>query len=93
MLTFFQNYLFQKILSGTLSESQINWIQIRPDILLGLIWVQTVCKDYQQTTELAAGRQRAMKVQQFKVLSDRLEAWLIQWLLTAFTVQTFRCSK
>ena len=24
------------------------WIQIRPDILLGLIWVQTVCKSYQQ---------------------------------------------
>ena len=26
------------------------WIQVRPDILLGLIWVQTVCKGYQQTT-------------------------------------------
>ena len=26
------------------------WIQIRPDILSGLIWIQTVCKDYQQTT-------------------------------------------
>ena len=26
------------------------WIQIRPDILPGLIWVQTVCKGYQQTT-------------------------------------------
>ena len=26
------------------------WIQIRPDILSGLIWVQTVCKGYQQTT-------------------------------------------
>ena len=25
------------------------WIQIRPDILSGLIWVQTVCKDYQPT--------------------------------------------
>ena len=23
---------------------------MRPDILLGLIWIQTVCKDYQQTT-------------------------------------------
>ena len=34
------------------------WIQIRSDILLGLIWVQTVCKDYQQTTNFATGRQR-----------------------------------
>ena len=26
------------------------WIQIRPDILLGLIWVLNVCKWYRQTT-------------------------------------------
>ena len=30
-------------------ESQTVWIQIRPDVLLGLIWVQTVCKGYQHT--------------------------------------------
>ena len=47
---FFQNQLFLKILSGTRSECQTVWIQIRPDILSGLIWVQTVCKSYQQTT-------------------------------------------
>ena len=28
------------------SGCQTVWIQIRPDILLGLIWVQTVCKGY-----------------------------------------------
>ena len=33
-------------------------IIIRPDILSLLIWVQAVCKDYQQTTEVAAGRER-----------------------------------
>ena len=32
------------------SGSQTVWIQIRPGILPGLIWVQTVCKGYQQTT-------------------------------------------
>ena len=46
----FQNYFFQKILSGALSECQMVWIQIRTDILSVLIWVQTVCKSYQQTT-------------------------------------------
>ena len=46
----FQNQLFLKILSGIPSESQTSWIQIRPDILSGLIWVQTVSKGYQQTT-------------------------------------------
>ena len=35
---------------GSRSECQIVWIQIRPDILSGLIWVQIVCKGYQQTT-------------------------------------------
>ena len=47
---FFQNQLFRKIISGILSESQTHWIQIRPDILSGLIWVQPVCKGYEQTT-------------------------------------------
>ena len=52
---FVQNHLFRKILSDIVyctipSEYQTVWIQIRPDILWGLIWVQTVCKGYQQTT-------------------------------------------
>ena len=47
---FFQNQLFQKILSGIPPECQTDWIQIRPDILSSVIWVQTVCKSYQQTT-------------------------------------------
>ena len=33
-----------------LSKCQTDWIQIRPDVLSGLIWVQTVCIIYQQTT-------------------------------------------
>ena len=49
---FFQNQLFRKIILGIPPECQIIWIQIRPDILLGLIWVQTVCKGYQQTTQV-----------------------------------------
>ena len=32
------------------SEVPTVWIQIRPGILLGLAWVQTVCKVYQQTS-------------------------------------------
>ena len=47
---FFQNQIFQKILSGILSEHQTVWIQIRPTILLGLIWIQTVCKGFKQMT-------------------------------------------
>ena len=47
---FSQNQLFQKIISGIPSEYQTDWIQIRPEILSGLIWGQTVCKSYQQRT-------------------------------------------
>ena len=32
------------------------WIQIRTDILSVLIWVQTVCKGYQQRTKVAASK-------------------------------------
>ena len=45
---FFRNQRFRKFLSGMLSECQTVWTQIRPDFLLGLIWVQTVCNGYQQ---------------------------------------------
>ena len=45
----------------TLSECQTFWIKIRPDILLGLGWVQTVCKGYQQTTKLPLARKESNK--------------------------------
>ena len=48
LLIFSKINFFEKNLSGKLSECQTVWIL--PDILLGLIWVQTVCKGYQQMT-------------------------------------------
>ena len=43
-MSFFKlNISFRKNLSGIPSEFQIVWIVIWPDILSGLIWVQTVC--------------------------------------------------
>ena len=47
---FFRITFFRKILSGKHSECQTVWIWIRPDVLNGLICVQTICKGYQQTT-------------------------------------------
>ena len=47
---FFQNQLFHEIVSEIPSECQTVWIQIRPDIMSGLIWVQSDCKGYEQTT-------------------------------------------
>ena len=42
--------VFEKNLSGIPSESQTVWVQIRPNVMSGLIWIQTACKGYQQTT-------------------------------------------
>ena len=37
-------------------------IQIRTDAVSVLIWLQTVCKSYQQTTEVAASKERVLKL-------------------------------
>ena len=42
------NIFIQKILSEVSSECQTVRIQNKPGILMSLIWVQTVCKGYQQ---------------------------------------------
>ena len=54
---FFSKSTFSKIsFTNTIrdSECQTVWIQIRTNIMLVLIWVQTVCKVYQQTTKVAS---------------------------------------
>ena len=52
------NFFTKKNLSGILLECQTVWIQIRQDILSGLIWVQTVCRGYQQMIKGATSRER-----------------------------------
>ena len=42
--------LFRKILSGIPSEYLTDLIEIRPNIFSGLVWIQSVCKGYRQTT-------------------------------------------
>ena len=44
-----ESNLFAKVMSRQ-SECQTDWIQIRPDKILGLIWIQSVCKGHEQTT-------------------------------------------
>ena len=47
---FFKINFLKKNLSGTLTECQTGWIQIRAYILSVLFWVLTLCKGYQQKT-------------------------------------------
>ena len=47
---FFQINFFEKKILDYHQSIKLKWIQIRPGILLGLIWNQTFCKSYQQTT-------------------------------------------
>ena len=64
---FFKIMFFEKILSGLPLQCQTVWIQIRPDKMSGLIWVQTVCKGYQQTTKSVTDSKRAKKLGREKV--------------------------
>ena len=66
----------KKNLLGIPSECQTIWIKIRPDVLSGLIWVQSVCKGYQQTTIVATSGER---INQILVLS-----WFMQHLRTVW---------
>ena len=66
---FFRLTFFTKNLSGIPSECQTVWIQIRPNVLSGLIWVQTVCRCYQQMTKVATSGER-VKYWKFNVVSD-----------------------
>ena len=55
---FFFFFFSKKSFRITLLECQTVWIQIRPDKRSGLIWTQTVCKGYQQTTKVATSGER-----------------------------------
>ena len=46
----FSKLTFSTNLSGIPSKRQTVWIQMRSDILSGLIWLQTVCDGYTITT-------------------------------------------
>ena len=71
VISCFKINIFQKNLSKTLSECQTVWIQIRTDILLVLIWVQTVCNSCQQMT-LVVPR------------SQILASWIYLFILSTF---------
>ena len=57
------------------SGCQTVWIQIRPDILSGLIWVQTVCKRYQQMIKVAASG-KELNTEQLLDTTFWLKPWL-----------------
>ena len=52
----FQNQFLKKKYSRIQSKWQTSWFKIGPDALSGLIWVQSVWKGYQQTTQVHVGK-------------------------------------
>ena len=79
-LLFFKINFFEKNISGIPSVCQTFWIQIRPDILSGVIWMQTVCKGYPQTTHKDKGLISA----NLKSLTDRHFRFFLALLLFLF---------
>ena len=88
-LLFCHILLFGCLIFSLPSRSQTIWIQIRPDIMSGLILVQTVCKSLQQTTKVAP----AGKELNTKQLIDTT-IWLKPWLkLISFDSNFFHLAK
>ena len=58
--TYFKIYFLQINHPGHLKEWQTVWIQIKADILLVLIWFQTVCKGYRQMTKVSPDMKRVI---------------------------------
>ena len=56
---FFSKLTLQKFLSGTLPECQTDWSKVRTNILLVLIWIQTVCKGISRR-QVAASKERVI---------------------------------
>ena len=82
---FFQHSIFPKIISGTLSECQTVWIQIRTDATSVLIWIQTVCKCYQQTTKVAASKERVNIIHYTQSLTQSLSKRQTVWLCRSWS--------
>ena len=59
LLFFSKSFIFEKFFQEY-HLSVRDPIQIRPDVLSGLIWVQNVCKGYQQTT--SGGKELTQRV-------------------------------
>ena len=82
---FFFKILFRKKnLSWIPSKCQLVWIQVRPDVLSGLIWIQTVWKGYQQTIKVATSRQRlrVKRVNTIGIVHECLQAaFLVLFIL------------
>ena len=67
LLTFFKIKFLKINHPGPPSEYQTVRIQIKTDILLVFIWVQTVCKRLLATTKLSTGMQRVKTGKYFSV--------------------------
>ena len=83
---------FQQL--STLSECQTVWIQIRPNILLGLIWVQTVWEGYKQTTKVTAISKEWIKwakITFYQACTFLQQDKLFQKILFGCRAQLFSC--
>ena len=67
LLTFFKIKFLKINQPGPPSEDQTDWIQIKTDILLVFIWVQTVCKRLLADNKLSTGMQRVITGKYFSV--------------------------
>ena len=75
-LTFFKIKFLKINHPGPPSEYQTVWIQIKTDILLVFIWVQTVCKRLLPDDKIYTGIQRVKTVYQYIVSYRDIHAYV-----------------
>ena len=79
LMTFLQKLTFSKdsFRKTFIVLSQTVWIQIKTNILQVIIWVQTVCKSYQQMTKVAAARKELTLTSLYKGMHDTLSQFIV----------------
>ena len=74
LLTFFKINFFKKNFRNTI-RCQTIWSRSKTNVLWVLIWVQTVCKGYQQTTKVTASMERVEKISNQNTHSNPIYSW------------------
>ena len=75
LIFLFSSSFFPKIITEIEFEWQAVWIYIRPNILSGMIWVQTVCRGYHQATKVVLETQFFNK-NLWEIQSECWKVWI-----------------
>ena len=86
-LLFSKSTFSKNIFQEHYSECQTVWIQIRTEVLLVMIWVQTVCKGYEQMIKVIANNEE-LKYNMLLNKLTSLSKWSMKYEIWIHLVKT-----